>query len=113
MLLHNKKQGEVRALDVSTKDFKYKYLIEQSYTCFDYQYYNLYIKNNAKDMVRVFKGMATDQLNKFVHNVFPERLNTIMHLIASNGHAYEIVDYLEEIRKKEGFVVPFLPNQDE
>lgn len=29
----------LRSLDVSARDFKYKYVIEQSYTVLDYQFY--------------------------------------------------------------------------
>lgn len=57
--------------------------------------------------------MSNDHINRLVHNVFPEKNNTILHLIAESNFGYEIVDYLQEISKKEGFVIPFLINSEE
>ena len=46
-----------------------------------------------------------------VHNIFPDGNNTLLHYIAESEVGFESVDYLSQLAKKEGFVIPFLINE--
>lgn len=39
MFLENKWQAKIRALDVSSRNFKTKYLLEHSFTYLDYRFF--------------------------------------------------------------------------
>lgn len=76
-------------------------------------------KDKEKKMLRVFKKMSNDHLQRLVHNIFPKdeevfgsssEGNTVMHLLAKFNLGFECVDFIGKLSKKEGFVVPFLPN---
>jgi len=40
IFLKNKMEVKVRRTDVSARNFKHKYLIERSYTCLDFRFFN-------------------------------------------------------------------------
>jgi ankyrin repeat protein len=43
-----------------------------------------------------------------VHNIFPDRKDTILHYIARNVNGFDCIEYLFELSKKGQFVIPFL-----
>ena len=90
----NLKLGTV---DVSAKDYKYKYVIEHSYTKLDAMFFKQYIniilddKDKDKKLIKVFKKMSTDHIQRLVHNIFPREdeifgnssnCNTLLHFLA-------------------------------
>jgi len=58
------------------------------------------------------KQLSSDHIQRLVHNIFPSGNNTILHFIAESDIGFESIDYLSQLAKKEGFVVPFLLNSD-
>ena len=62
IFLKAKNQIKQRSLDVSAKDFKYKYVIEQGYTVLDYQFFRQYIKENMKGLLKTLKRLSSDQV---------------------------------------------------
>jgi hypothetical protein len=60
IFLKSKNQIKQRSLDVSAKDFKYKYVIEQGYTVLDYQFFRQYIKENMKGLLKTLKRLSSD-----------------------------------------------------
>ena len=66
----------LRTIDVSAKDYLYKYVIEQSYTYMDAMFFRQYLnykdeKEKEQKVLKVFKKMSTDHIQRLVHNIFP------------------------------------------
>lgn len=64
-------------------------------------------------MLKTLKQLSSEHVQRLVHNIFPENNNTLLHIIADSDVGFESVDYLAQLAKKEGFVIPFLLNSDE
>lgn len=96
-----------RVVDVTARNYKYKYLIEQSFTLFDLQFYHQFVAGNERNLLEIMQGMSVDQIKRFVHNTFPTNSDTILHLVGSN---FEAIDFLTDVARKEAFVVPFIVN---
>jgi hypothetical protein len=114
---------KLSTVDVSARDYKNKYVIEQSYTEMDAQFFKQYIQtsseNDEKKVLSVFKRMSGEHVQRLVHNIFPrdEQLfqgsnggNTLLHFLAKYNLGFEVVDFIGKLAKKDGFVVPFLVN---
>ena len=106
---------------MSAKDYKYKYVIEQSYTEMDSQFFKQFITKTGdeKKVLSVFKKMSGEHVQRLTHNIFPhdEELfpvsnggNTLLHFLAKYNLGFEVVDFIGKLAKKDGFVVPFLVN---
>ena len=118
----------LQTVDVSAKDYKSKYVIEQSYTQMDAKFFRQFINFNAgtdkeqeKRVLRVFKKMSPDHIQRLVHNIFPiddelfpasQGGNTLLHFLARYNLGFEVVDFICKLAKKDGFVVPFLFNME-
>jgi hypothetical protein len=89
----------VRTLDVSTRDFKHKYVIDQAFTYFDYRFYIQYIEDNDKHALSILKSLSSEQFKRLIHNIFPDKNNTLLHFISmkNKSSSYEIIDYLDEV----------------
>lgn len=57
--------------------------------------------------------MSNDHIQRLVHNIFPDGNKTILHVVAESDKGFEIVDFLRQLSKKEGFVVPFSLNSEQ
>jgi len=114
---------KLSTVDVSAKDYKYKYVIEQSYTEMDAQFFKQFINSvrgsDEKKVLSVFKKMSGEHVQRLTHNIFPhdELLfsgsnggNTLLHFLAKYNLGFEVVDFIGKLAKKDGFVVPFLVN---
>lgn len=109
MFLKNNLTSNLREVDYSCKNYKYKYLIEQPYTHFDLKFYQSFVEKAPKKFNLLMWQMSKEQLKRFVHNQFPENRKTVLHLI---GRDFLAVDSLATLSKEENFVVPFLLDQD-
>ena len=114
---------ELRSMDASAKGYLYKYVIEQSYTELDAmffrQYLHKHLNGDEQKILKTLKKMSSDHLQRLVHNIFPQddelfpsrtEGNTLMHFLAGCNLGFESVDFIGRLSKKDGFVVPFLPN---
>mmetsp|Transcript_29530 Transcript_29530/g.28705 ORF Transcript_29530/g.28705 Transcript_29530/m.28705 type:complete len:514 (+) Transcript_29530:2573-4114(+) len=115
IFLRNKQEVKVRRMDISARNFKHKYLIEQSFTYLDYRFYNQYILPKQQgDIMQVLTQLSTSHIKSIAHNYFPVRVNnSLLHLTAMNAVGFNCVDYLTNLCKREGYVVPFLPNSED
>ena len=111
--MKSKNNYNLTSLDVSARDFKYKYLIEQSYTLLDYQFYQQFIQPNERKLLKLLKQISSDNIQRLAHNIFPDGSTTLLHFIAGSNLGFEAVDYIGKLSKKEGFVIPFLINADQ
>ena len=89
----------MRTLDGSTREFKHKYVIDQAFTYFDYRFYNQYLENNDKLVLPILKSLSPELFKRFIHNIFPDRNNTLLHFISmkNKSSSYEIIDYLDDV----------------
>lgn len=114
-------QLNLHTLDISARDYKYKYVIEKSYTELDYKFFKQYIRAVGEDKVlKTFKLMSGEYIQRMVHNIFPQddegifqsNGNTILHYLAKFSLGFEVVDFIGKLAKKDSFVIPFLVNSD-
>jgi len=110
ILLFNDLLPSTHTVDVTAKNYKYKYVIEQSFTYFDLQFYIQFIRGQERNLENTLKGLSVDQTKKFVHNIFPDKGQSILHLVGNNFLA---VDHLTQLSKKEQFAVPFMLNSEQ
>lgn len=112
IFLKNKFDIKTTSIDKSARAFKGKYMIEKSYTLLDLRFFNQYLLSLSKstDLMLVMKQMSDAHIKKLVHNYFPGSHATLLHLIAENTYGFNSVDHLSDRCKKEGYIVPLMPN---
>jgi hypothetical protein len=113
VFLNNKGRIKTSAIDISARNFKHKYLIEQTYTYLDYRFFTSYMLQNDLNLLKVFKSLSDPHIKRLVHNVFPLKNNSLLHYIAQSPSGFLCIDHLTNLSKKEGYVVPFLINSEE
>ena len=87
-------------------------MVEQSFTYLDFRFFKMFIENSQDPIIKIANVMSEDHLKRLVHNFFPGKNTTIMHYIAQSSQGFECVDYLMQLSKKAGFVVPFLVDSE-
>ena len=78
---------------MSARDYKYKFVIEQSYTLLDHQFFKQYIQDKPRGVLKTFKQMSVEHVQRILHNIFPEGKNTLLHVIAESDMGFESVDF--------------------
>ena len=78
---------------MSARSYKYKFVIEQSFTLLDHQFFKQFIQDQPKGALRIFKQMSSEHVQRILHNIFPEGKNTLLHMIAESDMGFESVDF--------------------
>ena len=96
MYLLNKVDNKLSNVDISAKKFLYKFVIEQTFTQFDWKFMKQFIFNNERNTPAILKSLSQDQLKRLLFNVFPDNNNTLLHYLAYSSKAFEVVDYFNK-----------------